>query len=419
MEEAKLKWCPHFLKGKCRFGDSCWFPHLGNPDPAPEPAPRSPPLAQNLTTGGSGPGPECARVKPKTKTWPRDPRVWGHIFLDLPPAYSEFGLVPAIIGHHGENTGTIAGETGTQIRIRGIGSGHMEFNGQEARVPLMIAITHHQGNVDELSLAFAKMMTVLDYVTKKLHRWCQDRQMPEPPRFFYMGDRSLDFDSNLYLSSLIRRFPKASLGRVNARHATPGGVRAAVRGARAASVPAGLLPNAQGQSQVQTQAQTQGQVAKAQAQAQAQTSSSGAGSSSDPAMALAGPAASAADASACQQLEHGHFQSPWLGSGCGPWLRADVSWAEAAWLWEAAAWEAATWEQAAWEEAAWLGNGFAAAGAQELAAWPEEGEAVQQQQLADEELEMATQAAISRAVRSVQLVLGLEDVSQSDEDAEP
>ena len=44
---------------------------------------------------------------------------------------------------------------------------------------------------------------------------------------------------------------------------------------------------------------------------------------------------------------------------------------------------------------------------------------MQRQQLADFELEMATQAAISRAVRSVQLVLGLEDVSRSDEDAEP
>jgi hypothetical protein len=301
----------------------------------------------------------------------------------------------------------------------------------------MVAITHHHGNIEELRLAFVKMMTVLDYILKRLNRWCQDRQMPEPPRFFYMGDHSLEFDSDIYLSSLIRRFPKVSLGNVHARHATPGGKRAAVRGARAGPVPAGLAPKAQAQSQVQTQAQAQGQIAQAQAQAQAQTSSSGAGSSSDPAMALTGPAASAADASACQQLqlsgpawsqvtwmrEHGRFQSPWLGSGCGPWLSADVSWAEAAWLgeaaaWEEAAWEEAAWEEAAWDEAAWLGNGFAAAGAQELAAGPGEAGAVQQQQLADFELEMATQAAISRAVRSVQLVLGVEE-SASDEDVRP
>ncbi|CAE8702826.1 unnamed protein product, partial [Polarella glacialis] len=81
----------------------------------------------------------------------RRPRLWAHIYLHM--QMEGFDLVPRLIGRGGCNMRKIAEATGSKIRIRGRGSGHLEIDGKtEAPTPLMVAVTTDRADPEFLTV---------------------------------------------------------------------------------------------------------------------------------------------------------------------------------------------------------------------------------------------------------------------------
>ena len=76
--------------------------------------------------------------------------LWCHIFLNN-LAYPDFELVPLVIGEAGCHFRKIYQATGAKIMVRGRGSGFLESNGQEAPLPLGVAITSEDPDKFEMA----------------------------------------------------------------------------------------------------------------------------------------------------------------------------------------------------------------------------------------------------------------------------
>jgi len=124
----------------------------------------------------------------------KGPRHWCHIYLSMQDA--RFEPVPAIIGRSGKNTGTIAEATGTKIRIRGRGSGHLEYNGREVNAPLMMAVTADVGNRAGFEAALIQGIELLKMVERRYQAHCMQTRGSHPEkRGFALGRASADVRS--------------------------------------------------------------------------------------------------------------------------------------------------------------------------------------------------------------------------------
>lgn len=107
-----------------------------------------------------------------------DARLWCHLYLNPVMLQPGFDLSKKIIGRGGCNTRSIFETTGAKIRLRGSGSGHLEWVGQryrrEAPVPLMLAITGEAGLPDKFCEALQMALDLLHKVGRRFEDfWCQ------------------------------------------------------------------------------------------------------------------------------------------------------------------------------------------------------------------------------------------------------
>jgi hypothetical protein len=98
-----------------------------------------------------------------------------------------FSLVKKLIGKEGRNMKKIFEATQTRIRIRGRGSGYKEQNGNEAPVPLMIALSAEHGQMDNFRVAFDMINQLLWEVTQ-LFRASAAAGRATPSQLFWVGD---------------------------------------------------------------------------------------------------------------------------------------------------------------------------------------------------------------------------------------
>ena len=101
-------------------------------------------------------------------------RSFAHIYLhDWVP---QFPLVSRIIGISGANMKAISDVTDTKLRVRGCGSGHLEFDGKghnaEAPAHLMLAVTGHKGHLAQLHRAVLLSIELLLCVQSQLREFC-------------------------------------------------------------------------------------------------------------------------------------------------------------------------------------------------------------------------------------------------------
>jgi len=153
------KVCKHWENGLCKFSFKCRFLHPGAPpaDVADPPVP-------------------CARARAQ---WPsrKEARWWMHLFLHQ--RHTGFQLVPMLIGTQGVNMKEIHIQTGSKIRIRGRGSGHLEVDGmEEAPVPLMAAVTTDRDQPEMFLLAVHMTIKLLHEVQTKWRAFCHDSGCP-------------------------------------------------------------------------------------------------------------------------------------------------------------------------------------------------------------------------------------------------
>lgn len=123
-------------------------------------------------------------------------RLCCHIYLDERMLKSGVDLVPAIIGRGGGNTRAIFDATGTKLRIRGRGSGHLELDSKkEANVHLMIALSADHGRPDCFQKAFKMAVNLASVVAARFEVVCQKqgKTVPSGPRLWIGGasERSL------------------------------------------------------------------------------------------------------------------------------------------------------------------------------------------------------------------------------------
>lgn len=119
-------------------------------------------------------------------------RLWCHIFIDPKMLEPKFDLVKKLIGKNGCNTRGIFEATGTKIRVRGHGSGHLEERiGREAPVPLMVALAAQHGCPDDFRNAFIQVKELLQDVSKRFDAFLrqQRKRVPNGPRF-WIGESS-------------------------------------------------------------------------------------------------------------------------------------------------------------------------------------------------------------------------------------
>lgn len=209
VEPGFLNVCKHLMKGSCRFGLNCRFSHDVNP------------------SGASDEGSSLVVVPSRSsKPWPRqEGRSWVHIFLKR--NHPEFELVPMLIGHGGQCTRGIALSTGSKIRIRGRGSGHLEVDGmKEAPVPLMISISVPKSSSGGLRSAVKQTIELLLATAQSFKLFCQARglssELYDLPLFSF-GEVSKGSES--VLRDLMGQFPMTPVD-VSKKVVTPGGVTA-------------------------------------------------------------------------------------------------------------------------------------------------------------------------------------------------
>lgn len=75
-------------------------------------------------------------------------------------------FVPEIIGRNGCNLKPISEATNSKIRVRGKSSGHIEINGHEAQVPLMISISTAATDTFRFELAVSQVVHLLEYTCR-------------------------------------------------------------------------------------------------------------------------------------------------------------------------------------------------------------------------------------------------------------
>lgn len=73
-------------------------------------------------------------------------------------------FVPEIIGKNGCNVKLISEATNSKIRVRGKGSGHIEIDGHESNVPLMISISTAAADIFRFELAVSQVVHLLEYI---------------------------------------------------------------------------------------------------------------------------------------------------------------------------------------------------------------------------------------------------------------
>lgn len=113
-------------------------------------------------------------------------RLWCHVFVDARMLKPGFDLVKKLIGKNGCNTRGIFESTRTKVRVRGKGSGHMEERtGDEAPVPLMVALAAQQGCEEGFCKAFEMTKELLQDVSKRFEAFLrrQGADVPTRPLF--------------------------------------------------------------------------------------------------------------------------------------------------------------------------------------------------------------------------------------------
>jgi len=142
-----------------------------------------------------------AQRKPATK------RLSCNIHLHM--QQHDFDLVPKLIGKHGWHMKEIS-QTGlaTKARVRGKGSRHRETNGEEAPVPLMIAITSDPSDAEGFKEAMRRAMVLLQDVSQKYVAYCQERTLAYHGPFYSFGPQSEK--AQMLLQEIIEEIPPAS-----------------------------------------------------------------------------------------------------------------------------------------------------------------------------------------------------------------
>lgn len=222
--------CKHFLVGFCRFEGKCKFSHgeaqtvQGCQGEVPQCSEvqefdSEPQVPKNTSSFRMNPKakefvsePQCPEVQefgsepygPKCRS--KRPRHWVNFFLvEEFKGHREVSLIPMIIGTKGAHTVPIAAQTGAKLRIRGIGSGHIEENGMEARVPLMLSITHDRSETAAFVEAVNRALIVLKMCQVNLEQWCKRTNRTAPHRFFYLGEASMT--SHKALGDIMHLYP--------------------------------------------------------------------------------------------------------------------------------------------------------------------------------------------------------------------
>jgi hypothetical protein len=103
-------------------------------------------------------------------------RLHCHIFLDPAMLEPGFDLVKKLIGRGGRNTKEIFEATQTKVRVRGTGSGHIEINGREAPVPLMVALAGERCSPEDFRTAFSMTETLLLDVSERFEGFLAHRE---------------------------------------------------------------------------------------------------------------------------------------------------------------------------------------------------------------------------------------------------
>jgi len=122
-------------------------------------------------------------------------RLWCHIYIDMEILrWRDFDLMPKLIGCSGRNTREVWEKTGTKVRIRGRGSGHLETTTQrEANAHLMVAVAADHGRADDFRTAVLMVKNLLEEVENKFNEHCQRKggrrcQKQMHHRRFWMGE---------------------------------------------------------------------------------------------------------------------------------------------------------------------------------------------------------------------------------------
>merc|ERR1712060_856530 len=142
---------------------------------------------------------------PRTRSGRRGDRVpnklWCHLYLDENMLRPGFNLNKKIIGHGGNCTKSIYDATGAKIRLRGIGSKHLE-GGREAPVHLMLAVTTELSEQDNFIKAVEKSIGLLRDVETRFNTFCKQKKQPTPTGpCFWVGELSLE--ARAYLNPIL------------------------------------------------------------------------------------------------------------------------------------------------------------------------------------------------------------------------
>lgn len=203
IQASKTAPCRHYMNGFCSWDAKCRFSHVrGDPEHS-DSLPQSVALAQgddsdavpedaSKETGNEkdreqqeaeaekDERPAAALRTQDPGVWLRaDPRAWAHIYLH--PAHAGFMIVPVLIGKGGKHMRNIFIASGSKLRIRGRGSGHIEVDGRwEAPVHLMLAITAHRSNTDGFVMGVDLAVQRLLEVENLYDIYCEQNGLPLP-----------------------------------------------------------------------------------------------------------------------------------------------------------------------------------------------------------------------------------------------
>jgi len=104
---------------------------------------------------------------------PVAPRLWCSFYLKM--KHPTFELVPMLIGRGGCNTKGIADVTKAKVRVRGKGSGHLEFpTNQEAPTPLMLVVATENENKDGFNQAIQMTIELLRTIEARYRDHCRE-----------------------------------------------------------------------------------------------------------------------------------------------------------------------------------------------------------------------------------------------------
>merc|ERR1712187_385540 len=147
---------------------------------------------------------EAASSRRSTRRKGAHNKLWCHVHINEDALKLEgFDLIPRLIGSKGKNTRDIWEKTGTKVRVRGRGSGHIEQNtGKEAPSHLMMAIAAEHGRKEDFRAAVARVKGLLEQVFMQIDEHCQQHRFSRSRHSdFWIGEFSdVAFDSLIGLS---------------------------------------------------------------------------------------------------------------------------------------------------------------------------------------------------------------------------